>query len=295
MLGPGGQAAALVRISVREADPDTNNPPVPQTVVARVLAGEEERIHHPAGRHRPGRRCCAVARAGDEDPEKGAVTDVDGDTLVYRAGEGSSAGTDTFTYTVIDALGARSTGTVRIGISPRLDGARNPVAVVDVVTVRPASRSPCGCSTNDSDPDGSPLRIVSAEPNDEVTTAEVVDDLVLVRPPDEAATTALFTGSRTRRAGPARTSSACTWTPAAPLAYPIANDTVLTLSDILDRESVTVDVLLERVLPRQGTPERSACRCTRATRMRRKVTSNQADRGGDRRREPDHPVPREPP
>ncbi len=61
------------------------------------------------------------------NPEKGAVIDVDGDTFVYQAGD-YSAGTDTFTYTVIDALGARSTGTVRIGISPRLDGARNPVA-----------------------------------------------------------------------------------------------------------------------------------------------------------------------
>ena len=40
MLGPDGQAAtALVRIAVREADPDTNNPPVPETVIARVEQG----------------------------------------------------------------------------------------------------------------------------------------------------------------------------------------------------------------------------------------------------------------
>ena len=48
----------------------------------------------------------------------------------YQAGDYSS-GTDTFTYTVVDGLGARATGTVRVGISARLDGARNPVANAD--------------------------------------------------------------------------------------------------------------------------------------------------------------------
>ena len=81
---------------------------------------------------------------------------VDGDTIVYQAGD-YSAGTDTFTYTVIDALGAKSTGTVRIGISPRLDGARNPVATVDEVTVRPGVTVSVQVLANDSDPDGSAL------------------------------------------------------------------------------------------------------------------------------------------
>lgn len=241
-LGPDGQAAtALVRIAVREADPDTNNPPVPETVTARVLAGEQVRIRIPlAGTDPDGDAVQLLGQA--TNPQKGAVIDVEGDRLVYQAGE-YSAGTDTFTYTVIDALGARSTGTVRIGISPRLDGARNPVAIVDVVTVRPGFTVSVQVLANDSDPDGSPLRIVSAEPNDEVTTAEIVDDIVRVRPPDQPGDYGVIYRIENEQGGTSQNFIRVHVDPDAPLAYPVANDTVLSLSDILDRETVTVDVL----------------------------------------------------
>ena len=46
--GPDGQEAqANVRIAVREPNAATNNPPVPATVTARVLAGETVRIPIP--------------------------------------------------------------------------------------------------------------------------------------------------------------------------------------------------------------------------------------------------------
>ena len=68
--GPDGQAAtALVRIAVREADPDTNNAPVPETVIARVLAGEVGPRADPARGHRPGRRRGAAPRPGDQPGE----------------------------------------------------------------------------------------------------------------------------------------------------------------------------------------------------------------------------------
>ncbi len=144
---------------------------------------------------------------------------------------------------MIDALGARSTGTVRIGISPRLDGARNPVAIVDVVTVRPGFTVSVQVLANDSDPDGSPLRIVSAEPNDEVTTAEVVDDIVRVRPPDEPGDYGVIYRIENEQGGTSQNFIRVHVDPDAPLAHPVANDTVLSLSDILGRQTVTVDVL----------------------------------------------------
>jgi hypothetical protein len=111
--GPDGQfGTATVRITVRDAEPETNTPPVPRTATARVLAGGTVRIPIPLGGIDPDGD--SVQLIGQEsNPERGSVVDRGADWLEYRAGE-YSAGTDTFAYTVVDALGARATGTVRV-------------------------------------------------------------------------------------------------------------------------------------------------------------------------------------
>ncbi|MFZ2963308.1 MAG: Ig-like domain-containing protein [Rhodoglobus sp.] len=242
VTGPDGQAAtALVRIAVRETDVATNNAPVPQTITARVLAGESVGIRIPlSGTDPDGDSVQLLGQA--TSPEKGSVTEVESDTIVYQAGD-YSAGTDTFTYTVIDSLGARATGTVRIGISPRLEGARNPVATVDEVTVRPGVTVSVQVLANDSDPDGSPLTIVSAEPNDPLTTAEVVGDVVQVTPPRTPGDYGVIYQIENETGGTSQNFIRVTVDPDAELAYPVAEDSVLTLSDIIDRDVVTVDVL----------------------------------------------------
>lgn len=245
VTGPDGQAAtALVRIAVREADPSTNNPPVPKTVTARVIAGETVRIRVPLTGIDPDGD--AVQLIGQStNPQKGAVTSVESDTIVYQAGD-YSAGTDSFTYTVIDSLGARSTGTVRVGISPRLEGARNPVAIADAVTVRPGFTVSVQALANDSDPDGSPLTIVSATPADASTalTATVVGtDVVDITPPRAEGTYAVIYQIENDRGGTSQNFIRVTVDANAPLSYPVASDSVLTLSDVLDRDRVTVDVL----------------------------------------------------
>lgn len=98
----------------------------------------------------------------ETNPGKGAVTGNDSDSFEYVAGE-YSAGTDTFTYSVVDALGARATGTVRVGISARLDGARNPIAAPDEAYVRPGKTVSVQVLANDSDPDGGALSLVAVE------------------------------------------------------------------------------------------------------------------------------------
>lgn len=240
--GPDGQAAtALVRIAVREPDAATNNAPVPPTITARVLAGESVRIRVPlAGIDPDGDAVQLIGQSSN--PEKGAVTSTESDTIVYQAGE-YSAGTDTFTYTVIDSLGARATGTIRVGISPRLEGARNPVALVDEVTVRPGVTVAVQVLANDSDPDGSPLTIISAEPNDPETTAVVDGDLIRVTPPRTPGTYGVIYQIANDTGGTSQNFIRVRVSADAPLAYPVVSDTVLTLSDILDRDTVTVDVL----------------------------------------------------
>ena len=142
--------------------------------------------HRSSARRRIGHRSTSrspasirmATRCSCSGPDQSAEGDRDGvgpHTITYQAGD-YSTGTDTFTYGVIDALGARATGTVRIGIAAKPAEHRTRSPSLDVVTVRPGVTVSVQVLANDSDPNGSPLRVVSAEPNDAVTKAKVVGD-----------------------------------------------------------------------------------------------------------------------
>ena len=243
VVGPDGQVAqAEVRIEVREPNLETNNPPVPKTVTARVLAGERVRIAIPLTGIDPDGDSVQLL-GQDSNPEKGAVTVVGPNYIEYEAGQ-YSAGTDSFGYTVIDSLGARATGTVRVGITARLPGARNPVAVADEVLARPGAAVSVQVLANDSDPDGSPLTVIAAEPNSPGTTAVIEDaSIVTITPPADEGTYAVVYTISNETGGTSQNFISVTVSADAPLAYPVAADTVLTLSDVLDRETIDVDVL----------------------------------------------------
>ncbi|HEU4807062.1 MAG TPA: Ig-like domain-containing protein [Homoserinimonas sp.] len=242
IAGPDGQVAqAQVRIAVREAVEATNTAPVPQVVTARVLAGEKVSIRIPLTGIDPDGD--SVQLLGQEsNPEKGAVSQVGPDYIEYEAGD-YSAGTDTFTYTVMDGLGARSTGTVRVGISPVTGGTRNPVANPDVVQVRPGGTVSVQVLANDSDPGGSPLMVTGVEPNSPDIIATFDDEIVTITPPDEPGSYGLVYTIENQFGGTSSNFITIEVDPIAPLAYPVALDTVLTLTDILDREVIDVDVL----------------------------------------------------
>ena len=242
VAGPDGQKArAQVKIAVREPNPDTNNPPVPQTLTARALAGGSVTINVPLSGIDPDGD--TVQLLGQEtNPEKGTVTAVGPHSITYKAGD-YSAGTDSFTYSVIDALGARATGTIRIGIAARLGGTPNPVATLDDVTVRPGVTVSVQVLANDSDPDGSPLHVVSASANDRVTKVRVVGNIVSIRPPTAPNVYGVVYTIANESGGTSTAFVRVTVDPKAPLSFPIANDTVLTLSDVLDRTTVDVNVL----------------------------------------------------
>ena len=243
IAGSDGQTAqARVMISVRERNAATNNPPVPRTVTARVLAGQTVRIDIPTSGVDPDGD--AVQLIGQStNPEKGSVTAVEGSTIVYQAGD-YSAGTDVFQYAVVDGLGARATGTVRVGISPALAGARNPVANPDSVVVRPGRTVWVRALLNDSDPDGSPLHIRQVEPNGEGISAEVVDDeIVTITPPAEPGEYSVVYMIENATGGTSSAFIRVTVDPAAPLSRPTASDSVLSVTDVLDRTTVDVAVL----------------------------------------------------
>mgnify|MGYP001806638122 CR=1 FL=1 len=244
VLGPLGQerAQASVRISVREVNEATNQAPLTRTVTARVIAGDTVRVRIPVDGMDPDGDSVQVI-GQESSPEKGAVVETGLDYLDYQAGS-YSAGTDEFRYTVVDALGARSSGTVRIGISPRLEGARNPVANDDQVLIRPGFTVLVPVLDNDTDPDGSALTVTGVEANTAQVTAEVVDgQYVRVVPPTIPGQYGLVYSIENELAGGSQAFITITVSPDAPLAAPVARDTVLSLTDILDRDELDVDVL----------------------------------------------------
>ena len=243
IVGPLGQTAqAQVSIEVREPNAETNHPPVPTTVTARVIAGDSVTIDIPLDGIDPDGD--SVQLLGQEtSPGKGGVVAVGNSTIEYEAGI-YSAGTDTFTYAVSDALGARATGTVRVGISPPLTEARNPVAIEDEVNVRPGATVSVQVLANDSDPDGSPLRVVAVQPNDDNLTAEIDDgSIVDITAPDTPGSYGLVYSIENDVGGSSSNFVTVIVSQDAPRAYPVARDTVLTLTDVLDRTSINVDVL----------------------------------------------------
>jgi large repetitive protein len=242
VAGPDGQTArAQVKIAVREVDLNTNNPPVPQTLTGRVLAGSSVTINVPLSGIDPDGDTVQLLGV-QTNPQKGIVTAVGPHSITYLAGD-YSTGTDTFTYGVTDSLGARATATVRIGIAAKPGGSPNPVATLDEVTVRPGVTVSVQVLANDSDPDGSPLHVVSAVPNDKVTTAKVVGNIVDVTPPSATGTYGVIYTIQNQTGGESSAFIRVTVDPKAPLAAPIASDTVLTLNDIQNRTSLDVNVL----------------------------------------------------
>lgn len=241
--GPDGQrASAQVAIAVREVDAGSNAAPSPQSVTARVVAGETVRVGVPLDGIDPDGDSVQLLGVGT-NPEKGSVATVGTDYVEYQA-NASSAGTDSFTYTVVDGLGARATGTVRVGISTRADGSRNPIAVADAVTMRPGGSITVRVLDNDSDPDGGTLSVDAVEPNGDGVVAKVVSGtMVSVTPPETPGTYGLVYTVSNERGGQSSTFVTVTVDPDAPLNYPLADDTVLGLSDIAGRQTVTVNPL----------------------------------------------------
>lgn len=254
VLGPDGQnATATVRISVRDAVPEANTPPVPPTITARVLAGGTVRIPIPLGGVDPDGDSVQLL-AQESNPERGAVIDRGGDWLEYQAGD-YSAGTDTFQYSIIDALGARADGTIRVGIAARLEGSRSPVAMPDAVTVRPGRTIAVRVLANDSDPDGGALALVGVEPNDNDAEAETDEQAGVVRVvvPDREGVFGFRYTIENERLSTASAFLTVTADDEAPFAQPEASDTVLSLSDIIDEEFVDVEVL-RNVFLADGNP-----------------------------------------
>jgi hypothetical protein len=241
VFGPDGQwADADVTMSVREIDRASNTAPAPRTVTARVFTGETVRVEVPlSGIDPDGDSVQLVGQSSS--PERGNVVASGATWFDYEAGA-YTAGTDSFEYTVVDALGAQSTAVVRIGVATRADAARNPVAVEDLVVTRPNRTVTVPVLDNDSDPDGGSLEIVSVESPDVGVAATIVGGAVEVELPDTEDQFGFVYTIANERGGSSSNFITVVTDADAPPAVPVARDAVVRVEDVLDRESVTVDV-----------------------------------------------------
>ncbi len=247
----GQTAQASVTIAVREPLLSTNTPPVPLTVTARVFAGQTVRIAIALNGIDPNGDSVSLLGLAS-NPERGSVTAVGDNYFDYLAGD-YSAGTDQFGYTVVDALGARAVGTIRVGISAQTGGARNPVANADEVTIRPGGQVSVRVLDNDSNPDGGFLTVIAAEPSSRAVVATIDGDIVTVSPPARPGRYGVVYTIENSFGGTASAFLTVNVRADAPRAYPVVRDSVLTLADVLGRTTIDVDVL-SKVFFADGRP-----------------------------------------
>jgi hypothetical protein len=237
-----GQAASTqVTLYVRPAD-EQNSPPQPRPLVARATAGTTVRIPVPVLGIDPDGDSVTVTGV-DSAPAKGRVVDSGPNWLQYEAFSDSS-GTDTFTYAVVDRLGARAVAAIRVGIAPPAPRNQPPVAVDDVVVVRPDRRVAAPVLANDSDPDGDRLAFADPALQPPAGVSAAVDaERVEVAVPGGEGTTTIPYSIVDGRGGQATAFLTIEARDDAPLLAPLARDDVLAPADVLGRGTVDVPVL----------------------------------------------------
>lgn len=238
--GPDGQtASAALSIVVAEADAATNAPPVPPSIDARVVAGEEVEIPIDLSAADPNGD--EVQLLGQSSPAAlGTVTQT-GDALRFEAGD-YSVGTDVLQYVVADELGARATGTVRVGVAAPDAVVGAPIAEPDDVVMRPNTSLAVDVVGNDFDPAGLRLDVADVE-SEGAVAAGIEDGQVVVEAPSEPGEYGVVVTIENSRG-----STAVGWLrvvvdPSAPPPDPVVSDVTVPLTAMLDRETVLVEPL----------------------------------------------------
>lgn len=244
MDSDGRTGVATVQVEVSAEDSNAAAPQ-PRKIVDRVLSGTTTRIPidltgiDPAG---SSVRLVGIASG----PSLGRVTEVGEKYLTYESFS-DSQGTDIFQYEVINRMGMRATGQLRIGVAP--PGAQNtpPTGVVDEVRVKPGRHVQLAALSNDFDLDGDTLAYSKTDPvrfqDAEIKASIVGDREVVLTAPEEPGTYAGSYGIVDGRGQQGRGSILVTVDPDAPLQAPVTRDDTVSGAAILEKEWVEVDVL----------------------------------------------------
>ncbi|MFB0835278.1 Ig-like domain-containing protein [Arthrobacter halodurans] len=241
VAGPDGQEAnARVSFQVQPQDLENNAPPNPEQVEGRVFAGGGTSIDIPLDGIDPDGDSVTLVQLGTA-PTLGTAK-VRGSAIEYTAGREAS-GTDVFTYVVEDRLGARSTGTVMVGIAPLSTANNPPVAANDSITVRPGRPVSVDVLSNDTDPDGDRIALVDDLSAAEGVDARVADGRIVVTSPPEKGSLSVRYNATDGRGGTASATLTVQADPDAKLLAPIARDDRASLQETVGRDEVSLAVL----------------------------------------------------
>ena len=155
----GDQAVGHLHLTVvpRPGPENPNRPPAPAPVEARAVAGQTVTVSVPiSGVDIDGDAVTLVGIASA--PSLGRIISITATAFTYQAFP-TSAGTDSFTYTVQDRYGAVGRAGVRIGITPP-GPPQPPVAVDDQITAAPGARVYLDVLANDVRTDGDTVTIL---------------------------------------------------------------------------------------------------------------------------------------
>ena len=147
-------------LEVRIVPPDeVNRPPIARTDIARTRSGAGVEIDAVANDSDPDGDIIAVESITGQPT--GGVATVEGGAVVYTANE-TFAGTDRFTYSLVDAGGEIAIGEVLVGVMPLPAENRAPEAFDDrVQAVAGSAPLVFDVLDNDSDPDGDTIRVTT--------------------------------------------------------------------------------------------------------------------------------------
>lgn|GEM_PF-316973 len=240
----GLSATGSVRIDVTARDGAGNRAPGPPVVTARTAAGQSVKISVPLEGTDPDGDSVTLSGV-QRQPAKGSVS-LEGNVIEYTANPGS-LGTDTFGYQAVDALGAVSVGTVRVGIDSATAASAPPVAQDDLVTTRPRTQLSVDVTANDIDNTrkglGVAVEAVTDVQHDGDARATASGHTISLRTPNHAGTIAVLYSVKDATGA---TSQAWLYIDVrrdAPLAAPVTEDQLLSLADIEGKDRVPVDVL----------------------------------------------------
>lgn len=181
-------------VRIRVVPLSENEVPVPPDLEARTFTGQAVRIPLPLAAMDPDGDPVELLGLDPAaaPPRLGQVVEVGSDEIVYEPYDDDAlVGTDILTYRVRDPFGGIGTGLIKVGIVPRSPENQSPVAVDDVVEVRPGRQVRLQPLLNDSDPDGDAIFLDA----DTILLPQAVDvevdgnELVLVTPSDEGTLT----------------------------------------------------------------------------------------------------------
>jgi outer membrane protein OmpA-like peptidoglycan-associated protein len=147
--GQGGTATATVTVTV------SGRPPVANADAATTPTGTPVTINVLANDSDPDGDALSVSAVGSA--ANGSVVINANGSVTYTPTAGFT-GNDSFTYTLRDATGATATGTVTVTVTP---ANRAPDAVDDFYTMTRGDVLRLQILSNDSDPDGDPISIIS--------------------------------------------------------------------------------------------------------------------------------------